>query len=75
MAALLSRTEGPYGMDCCSGQAREEARAQIGIEAALDAGRLVGGNCDLFAGMIDVAVWEEDVAAGPGMAFHNRRTC
>ena len=75
VAALLSRTEGPYGMDCCSGQACEEARAQIGIEVTLDAGRLVGGNCDLFAGMIGGAVWEEDVAAVPGMAFHNRRTC
>jgi hypothetical protein len=75
VAALLSRTEGPYGMDCCSGQAREEARAQIGIEITLDAGRLVGGNCDLLAGMVDGAVWEEGVAAEPGMAFHNRRAC
>ena len=77
VAAPLSRTEGPYGMDCCccSGQVREEARAQIGIEVTLDAGRLVGGNCDLFAGMVDGAVWEEDVAAEPGMAFHNRRAC
>jgi hypothetical protein len=62
-------------MDCCSGQAREEARAQIGIEITLDAGRLVGGNCGLLAGMVDGAVWEEDVAAEPGMAFHNRRAC
>jgi hypothetical protein len=76
VAAPLSRTEGPYGMDCCcSGQVCEEARAQIGIEVTLDAGRLVGGNYDLFAGMVDGAVWEEDVAAEPGMAFHNRRAC
>jgi hypothetical protein len=75
VAALLSRTEGPYGMDCCSGQAREEARAQIGIEITLDAGRLVGGNCGLLVGMVDGAVWEEDVAAEPGMAFHNQRAC
>ena len=75
VAVLLSRTEGPYGMGCCSVQAREEGRAQIGIEVTLDAGRLVGGNCDSFAGMIDGAVWEEDVAAEPGMACHNRRTC
>jgi hypothetical protein len=75
VAALLSRTEGPYGMDCCSGQAREEARAQIGIEVTLDADRLVEGNCDLVAGMIDGAVWEGGVAVEPGMAFHNRRTC
>jgi hypothetical protein len=74
-AALLLRTEGPYGTEYCSGQAHEGARAQIGIEVTLDAGRLGGGSCDLFAGMIDGAVWEEGVAAEPGTAFHNRRTC
>ena len=75
VAALLSMTEGPYGMEYCSGQPREGVRAQIGIEATLDAGRLVGGSCDLVADMIDGAVWEEGVAAEPGMVFHNRRTC
>lgn len=75
VAALLWRTEGPYGTKYCSGQPREGARAQIGIEATLDAGRLVGGSCGLFADMIDGAVWEEGVAAESGMAFHNRRTC
>jgi hypothetical protein len=75
VAALLSMTEGPYGMEYCSGQPCEGAPAQIGIEATLDAGRLVGGSCGLFADMIDGAVWEEGVAAEPGMAFHNRRTC
>jgi hypothetical protein len=75
VAALLLMTEGPYGMEYCSGQPREGAQAQIGIEATLDAGKLVGGSCDLFADTVDGAVWEEGVAAEPGMAFHNRRTC
>jgi hypothetical protein len=74
VAAILAKTEGPYGMEYCSDQTRGGAQAQIDIEATLDDSP-VGCSCDLFADTTDGAVWEEGGAVEAGMGFHSRRTC
>lgn len=74
VAALLAKTEDPYGTKYCSGQARGGGQAQIGIASTRD-DRLGGGSCDSVVGTTGDAVWEEGVAVAADMALRTRRTC